>query len=396
MGASLALHGGTPVRRTLLPYGRQSLEDSDVAAVVAALRSEWWTTGPRVEEFEREFAGCVGARHAVAVSSGTAALHVALAASGLGQDDEVITTPLTFCATSNSVLFCGARPVFADVEPERLTLDAAAVARHIGPRTRALIGVDFAGHPCDATELMQLAREHDLIFVQDAAHSLGAEVGARRVGATAHVTTFSFHPVKHVACGEGGMLATDDEGLATRARRLRSHGMSSDARARRDGARWAYDMLELGFNYRLSDIACALGRSQLARLDQNLARRRAVAAMYRAALSDLPEVCCLGEREHCRSAWHLFPVLLDVDALRADRDELLAALRAEGIGVNVHYAPVTSLTYYRELGYRPENTPRAFDAARRLLSLPMFHALGDDDVRDVVDALHKVVHHYRR
>lgn len=392
---SLALHGGPPVRRQLLPYGRQSIEERDVEAVVEVLRSDWLTTGPKVAEFEQAFVERVGARHAVATSSGTAALHTAVAAAGLGPGDEAITSPLTFCATANCVLYQGARPVFADVEEERLSLDAAEVRRHIGPRTRALLPVDYAGHPCDVEPLLALARERGLIVIQDAAHSLGARVGERPVGSLAHLTTFSFHPVKHLTCGEGGMVTTDDGELAARMRRFRNHGLSSEARERQASSRWAYDLPELGFNYRLSDIACALGLSQLPRLEANLERRRAIAGRYAAAFEDLPEIRITTEPAGCRSAWHLYPVRFDFEALTAGRDELLAALRAEGIGVNVHYPPVTALAHYRELGYRPEDCPRALAASRALVSLPMFHGMSERDADDVIEALHKVVRHYR-
>lgn len=392
---TLALHGGRPVRQRLLPYGRQSLEDADIAAVVDVLRSDWLTSGPQIGYFERAFAERVGAPHAVAFSSGTAALHGAMVAAGIGPGDEVLTTPLTFCATANSVRYVGADPVFVDVEERTLQVDPTAVAARIGPRTRALLPVDYAGHPADLEALQALAKQAGLLLIEDAAHALGAELGPRRIGSIADLTTFSFHPVKHIACGEGGMVTTADDELARRLRRFRNHGLDSEARDRRDGARWAYDQVELGFNYRLTDLAAALGTSQLTRLDDNLAQRRAIAARYHATLAQHPELQLLPERPGCTSAYHLFPVRFDTTALAVSRDELLAVFRAEGIGVNVHYVPVPSLSYYRALGHRPEDCPRALDATNRLLSLPMFHGMTEGDVEDVLTAVDKVLAHYR-
>jgi perosamine synthetase len=392
---ALALHGGTPVRRQLLPYGRQTLDERDVAVVVDVLRGDWLTGGPAVGAFEAALAARVGAPHAVAFSSGTAALHAAVAAAGIGPGDEVLTTPLTFCATANAVLYAGATPVFADVEATTLLLDPDAVRAAIGPRTRALLPVDYAGHPADLDALRALARDRGLCLIEDAAHALGARIGERHVGSIADLTVFSFHPVKHIACGEGGMVTTADAALAARLRRFRNHGLDSDARDRRAGSRWAYDMVELGFNYRLTDLAAALGHSQLARLDANLARRAELVRRYHEVLGPVRELTLLPERAGCTSAHHLLPVQFDTAALGVDRDELLAALRAEGIGVNVHYRPVPSLAYYRARGHRPERCPRALAATDRLLSLPLFHGMGDADFADVITAVTKVLDHYR-
>ncbi len=390
----LALHGGTPVRQKMLPYGRHVLDASDIEAVTRVLRSDWLTGGPEVAAFEAELAEYVGAVHAVAFSSGTAALHGAYVAAGLGPGDEAITSPITFCATANALLHAGAVPVFADVDARTLSLDPAAVARRITPRTRALIPVDYAGHPAQLDALRDLARAHGLALIEDAAHALGARVGQRKVGSLADLTVFSFHAVKHVACGEGGMVTTDDDAMAVRLRRFRNHGLSSEARDRKDGARWAYDLLEAGCNYRLTDIAAALGRSQLARLPANLARRRGIAARYAEAFAGCAAITTLPAPAAATSAWHIYPVRFDLDALGADRDALIAALRAEGIGVNVHYVPVSGLTLYRERGYRVEDTPRAVAESARLVTLPLFHGMTDADADDVIAAVHKVVGWY--
>lgn len=384
----LALFGGTPVRREPLPYGRQSISDEDVALVVDTLRSDWLTGGPRVDGFERAFAEFVGAEHAVAVSSGTAALHAAVFAAGIGAGDEAISTPLTFSATTNVLLHAGATPVFSDVEGERLGLDPSLLESRINERTKALMPVDYAGHPADLEAIGAIAKAHGLLVIEDAAHSLGARVGERPVGSIADLTTFSFHPVKHLACGEGGMVTTADPELAERMRRFRNHGMTSAARSR---SGWSYDLVELGLNYRLTDIAAALGTSQIARLEANVARRREIAAAYDDAFAAQPELVRLVEHPDRPSSWHLYPLRLQ---LPGDQDEWIAALRAEGIGANVHYRAVNGLTLYTERGYDPAETPVAQAATHQLVSLPMFHAMTDQDVADSVAAVRKLVDHY--
>jgi perosamine synthetase len=378
-----------PVREALLPYGRQSLTEADIAAVVEVLRSDWLTTGPKVGEFEGAFAERVGAAHAVAFSSGTAALHGAAFAAGLGPGDEAITTPLTFCATANAVLYQGATPLFADVSVDTLTLDPDAVAATIGPRTRAVLPVDYAGHPAEIERFMALADRHGFTVIEDASHALGARLNGRPVGALAHLTTFSFHPVKHLTTLEGGMVTTDDAALATRLRSFRNHGIDSDARARQARHDWRYEMTALGYNYRLSDVACALGLSQLPRLGANVARRRDIAARYTRAFADYRGVTTPTERDGCESSWHLYPVRFDAELF--NRDEVFRALRAEGIGVNVHYIPVHLHPYYRQrFGFGEGHAPVAERAFAGLISLPMFHGMSDQDVADVIQAVKKV------
>ncbi len=281
-----ALPCATPGRDKLLPYGRQSLDDEDIRAVVEVLKSDWLTTGPKIGEFEEAFAEWVDARCAVSFSSGTAALHGASFAAGLGAGDEAITTPLTFCATANCVLYQGATPVFADVCPDTLNLDPQAVARKLSSRTKAIIAVDYAGHPADLQELRALANASGALLIEDACHALGAEYQGKRVGGIADMTVFSFHPVKHLTTGEGGMVTTNDASLAETLRRFRNHGISSETRQRQEAGQWFYEMVLLGFNYRLTDIACALGLSQMKRLDENLSRRRQIAAAYTEAFRE--------------------------------------------------------------------------------------------------------------
>ena len=388
---TLAIHGGTPVRGTLLPYGRQSLDDEDIQSVVEVLKSDWLTTGPKVGEFEERFAEWVGAKHAVSFSSGTAALHAAAFAAGLQSGDEAVTTPMTFCATANCVLYQGATPVFADVSADTLNLDPQEAAKKISARTKAIIAVDYAGHPADLTALRELAAKHGLVLIEDACHALGAEYLGQRVGGIADMTVFSFHPVKHLATGEGGMVTTNDAKLAETLRRFRNHGISSEARQRQESGQWFYEMVLLGFNYRLTDIACALGISQLEKLEANLARRRAIAARYTRAFCDLPGIMVPAVRDGANPAWHLYPIRPKLEALSAGRTEIFRALRAENLGVNVHYIPVHQHPYYRErFGYKGGEYPVAEDAYERLISLPMFHAMTDQDAEDVVAAVGKV------
>ncbi len=401
---TLAIHGGTPVREKLLPYGRQSLDDADIRAVVDVLKSDWLTTGPKIGEFEERFAAWVGARHAVSFSSGTAALHGAAFASGLGPGDEAITTPLTFCATANCILYQGATPVFADVSADTLNLDPADVSRKIvarassraSSRVKAIIAVDYAGHPAALDELEQVAKtqDHRALLIEDASHALGAEYHGKRVGGIADMTVFSFHPVKHLTTGEGGMVATNDARLAETLRRFRNHGISSEARQRQESGQWFYEMVLLGFNYRLTDIACALGLSQLEKLDANLARRREIAVQYAAAFRDLPAIVIPTVRAGVNPAWHLYPVRLNLEMLAAGRGEIFRALRAENIGVNVHYIPVHQHPYYRERFPSEESYPGAENAYERLISLPMFHSMTAQDVEDVIHAVGKVLAHY--
>ncbi len=401
----LAVHGGTPVRAKLLPYGRQSVDDSDIRAVVEVLKSDWLTTGPKVGEFEERFAARVGALHAVSFSSGTAALHGAAFAAGLGHGDEAITTPMTFCATANCILYQGATPVFADVSVDTLNLDPEAVAGKLSRRNpsarksgrvKAIIAVDYAGHPAALDELGRLAQTQPrrTFLIEDACHALGSEYHGKRVGSIADMTVFSFHPVKHLTTGEGGMVATNDAWLAETLRRFRNHGISSESRERRESGEWFYEMVLLGFNYRLSDIACALGLSQLKRLDSNLARRREIAAQYQAGLGKWPAIMTQRVRQGIDPAWHLYPIRLRMEMLAVDRAEIVRALRAENIGVSVHYIPVHRHPYYRERFKATETYPVAEDAYERLISLPIFHSMTDQEVQDVISALHKVLSHF--
>jgi UDP-4-amino-4,6-dideoxy-N-acetyl-beta-L-altrosamine transaminase len=394
--SDLALHGGRPVRARSLPYGRQALTEDDVQAVLGVLRSDWLTTGPQVEVFERALARAVDAPHVVAVTSGTAALHAAMFAAGIGPDDEVVVPAITFAASANAVLYQRGRPVFADVREDTLNVDPADVAAKISPRTRAIVAVDFAGQPADLDELGALARERGVLLIEDAAHALGAEYRGRRVGALADLTTFSFHPVKHVTTGEGGATATTEAALAARLQRFRNHGLETSPAERHARGDVYSPMVDLGYNYRLTDVQCALGASQLSRLDAIVKRRAEIAHHYRAELADAPGLTLPTVAPDVRHAWHLFTVLLDLPRLTADRRTILAALRAENIGATVHYVPVYWHPYYEARGYRRGGCARAEWAFERLLTLPLFPAMTDADAEDVVLALRKVLGYYAR
>ena len=396
-GGRAAIESATPVRRTMLPYGRQWIEEDDIAAVVEVLRSDWLTTGPRVAEFERAFADFVGAREAVAVSNGTAALHAAMYAIGIGPGDEVIVPAMTFAASANCVVYQDGTPVFADVDPETLLLDPAQVMAKITSRTRAIVAVDYAGQPCYYDSLRAIADSHGLALVADACHAMGGSYRGRPVGSLADLNTFSFHPVKHLTTGEGGMITANDARLAQRMRVFRNHGITTDHRQRAEQGGFFYEMVDLGYNYRLTDFQCALGLSQLGKLPELVRRRQAIAAHYDAAFADMPAVKPLTVRPDVSHAYHLYMVQFDLDQLAADRAEIFAALRAEGIGVNVHYIPVHLHPYYRRrFGTGPDLCPVAESAYERLITLPMFAQMSLADADDVIAAVDKVVSHYRR
>jgi UDP-4-amino-4,6-dideoxy-N-acetyl-beta-L-altrosamine transaminase len=392
---TLALHGGRPVRERMLPYGRPEVGEADIQAVVDVLRGDWLTNGPTVPRFEEAFAEVVGAKCAVAFSSGTAALHGAVFAAGIESGDEVITSPLTFLASANCILYCGATPVFADIHPDTLNLDPKSVEAKASSRTTAILPVHFAGLPCDMEAIHAIARSRNLVVIEDAAHALGATIEGRPIGGLSDLTTFSFHPVKHITTGEGGMVATNDAELALRLRRFRNHGIEREVRERQ--VTWRQDMVSYGFNYRLTDLQSALGLSQLRRLDNRLERREEIAGQYQEALAPLPEVRVAPTRTGTRHAWHLYPLRLNRERLREDRERIFQALRAENIGVSVHYLPVHLHPYYRErLGTKPGQCPAAEAAFERLITLPLFPGMSDGDVADVIAAVEKVIRWARK
>ena len=376
----------------MIPYGRQWVDEEDIQAVADILRSDWLTTGPTVEAFERSVAEFVGAQYAVAVANGTAALHAIMAAIGIGPGDEVIVPPMTFVGTANAVVFQGGTPVFADVDPDTLLINPTEIEAKITPRTKAVVAVDYAGQPCDYMALRALADRHGLILIADACHALGAEYQGRKVGTLADLSAFSFHPVKHITTGEGGMVVTDNADFAARARRFRNHGIATDHRQRAERGTWYYEMIELGYNYRLTDLQCALGMSQLRRLPEWIARRRAIAGHYDEAFSRLPLVKPLGTSPAVSHAYHLYVVRLDLERLSAAREQIFVALRQKGVGVNVHYIPVHLHPFYQtRFGTRLGSYPVAEAAYQQIVTLPIFPRMSDTDVEYVVKTVHEVV-----
>lgn len=373
-----------------VPYGRQLIEDDDVEAVAQALRSDYLTTGPMVERFEASLAAAAGVRHAVAVNSGTAALHAAYSAIGLGPGDEIVTSPLTFAATGNAALYCGARPVFADIDADTGCLDPAAAEAAITPRTKAVVPIDYAGLPAQYDELGEVAARHGVPLVADAAHSLGASYRGRPVGSLATASAFSFHPVKTITTGEGGAVTTDVEAIAVAARRFRTHGIErASGRLRHpDRPAWYQEMQTLGFNYRLTDIQSALGVSQLAKLPRFLARRTELARRYTEAFGDLGSIRLPVTPSDRISAWHLYVIRANDPARR---DPLFEALRARGVGVQVHYLPVYLHPYYQDLGYKAGVCPVAEAFAASCLSLPLFPGMSGDDQSFVIEAVRQTV-----
>lgn len=372
--------------RRIIPYSRQSVSDEDVRAVTEVLKSDWLTTGPKVEEFEKALCEYAGVSEGVAVSSGTAALHAAVYAAGIGKGDEVILPPMTFAATANAVLYQGGHPVFVDVNPETLLIDVAKAEESINDRTKAIISVDYAGQPCDYDALAKLAAERGLLFISDACHALGAEYKGERVGRQADITVLSFHPVKHMTTGEGGMVLTNHSDLATKSRLFRNHGIDRTCKERDSKETWYYDMIDLGYNYRLSDIQCALGISQLKRLPEGLRRRREVADTYSDAFSGIELVEPLGVVSYGIHAYHLYVVR--VNPRMTTRARFFASMRSQGVGVNVHYVPVHLHSYYRQhLGTGKGMCPVAEDAYEHIVSLPMYSTLKDEDVEWVIEAV---------
>jgi len=374
-----------------IPYGRQWVDEDDIRAVVEVLRSDWLTTGPQVEKFELAMAELAGAKHAVAVSNGTAAVHAAAFAAEIGSGDEVIVPAMTFAASANCVVYQGGVPVFADVDRSTLLLDPAAVEALITPRTRAVIAVDYAGQPCDYDALRAVAERHGLRLIADAAHALGGSDRGRAVGTLADLSTFSFHPVKHITTGEGGAITTDDAELARRMRMFRNHGITTDHRQREQQGSWFYEMVALGYNYRLTDVQCALGLSQLRKLPEWLLRRREIARRYDEAFATSATVEPLGVRLDVAHAYHLYVVRLRLERIGADRATIFSRLRSEGIGVNVHYIPVHLHPYYKEqFGTRPGLCPVAEEAYEQIISLPMFPAMSDSDLERVIETVRRV------
>lgn len=395
---TLAIHGGTPVRTTAIGYGRQYIDEEDVAAVVEALKSPAITCGPRIEQLEKVLCEVTGAKYAVAVSNGTAALHVAALAAGIGEGDEVIVSPITFAASANCVLYCGGKPVFADINPETYNIDPASIRKLITPKTKAIVAVDFTGQAVELDEIRAICKENNLLLIEDAAHAIGTKYNGRPVGSVADMTAFSFHPVKTVTSGEGGAVTTNDEALYRKLVLYRAHGITRDREqmGNPSDAGWYYEQVELGYNYRMTDIQAALLMSQLKKLPAFSARRKAIVARYDAAFAEMPEILVQKEISESDTTRHLYLLRLNMALLNCDRREFFDALTAENICPQVHYIPVYWHPYYEKLGYEKGLCPNAEKLYQEIMSIPLYYSLTDEDVEDVIHAVKKLVDYFRK
>jgi len=372
----------------LIPYGRQFIDEEDIEAVVSVLKSDWLTTGPKVEEFEAAIAEYVGAKYAVAVNSGTAALHSAMFALDVKSPDEVIVPPLSFAATANSVVYQGGTPVFVDVQSDTLLIDPKKIEEKITQKTKAIITVDYAGQPCDYDEINRIAEKHNLKVVSDSCHALGAEYKDKKVGSFSDLTVFSFHPVKHITTGEGGMIVTNSQEYADRLKMFRNHGIDSDFKQRERIGSWFYEMKTLGYNYRLTDLQCALGISQLNKLESFLSKRREIAKIYDKAFFNTRYVAPISNRANTLNAYHLYVVKFEFDQLGMERKTLFRKLREKGIGVNVHYIPIHLHPFYKNK-YNINNglCPNCERAYKQILSLPIHPLLHKNDLTYIIDTV---------
>ena len=393
----LAINGGTPVRDTYLAYGKQKIDEDDINSVVKVLKGDYLTTGPIVSEFENSVAKYVGTKYAVAVSNGTAALHMACYAAGISEGDEVLVPAITFAASSNCVLYCGGKPVFIDIDPKSYNIDINKIKEKITNKTKAIIPVDFAGQSVDMDSILKIAEEYNLIVIEDAAHALGSEYKNEKVGSKAHMTEFSFHPVKPITTGEGGVVVTNSKELYEKMILFRSHGITrnSELMIENQGP-WYYEQIDLGYNYRLTDIQSALGLSQIKKLDDFILKRREIVNKYNEAFKELKEIGTPFENEYSKSGYHIYVLLLNLDKLKCGRKEIFEALQAENIGVNVHYLPVYLHPYYKKLGYKKGECPVAEDIYNRMITIPLFPSMSDKDVKDVIEAVKKVLNYYRK
>ena len=391
-----AIAGGTPVRDKKLYYGHQYIDDKDINAVVEVLKSDYLTCGPKIEEVEKKLCKITDAKHACLISNGTAALHVALQAIGVGEGDEIITTPLTFAASANCGLYCGAKVVFADVNEETYNIDPASVKEKITDKTKAVVAVDFTGQAVELDELLSICHEKGIKLVEDGAHSIGTKYKGRKVGSIADVTTFSFHPVKTVTCGEGGAIMTNDDEIAKRLYLYRSHGITreTDLMVREPDGPWYYEQIGLGMNYRMTDMQAALLGSQLDKLEIFSNRRSQIVKTYDQAFSKVDGLIVQKEIAESDTTRHLYILRLDLNKLKCTRREFFDAMNAENICCNVHYIPVYRHPYYEQLGYKKGLCPVAEKIYEGIMSLPLYYSLTDEDVNDVIEAVKKLVDYY--
>lgn len=395
----LAINGGTPVRKKKIYYGRQWIDDADIRAVEDVLRSDFITSGPKVSELESKLCEYTGAKYAVVVSNGTAALHCACLAAGISEGDEVITTPLTFAASANCILYCGATPVFADVDSETYNIDPVEIEKKITKNTKAIIAVDFTGQAVQLNEIRAICEKYNLVLIEDAAHSIGTNYAGRKIGSIADMTTFSFHPVKTITAGEGGAILTNDEALYNRLVLFHTHGITHNEEMMEEAPHegiWYYEQISLGYNYRMTDFQAALLISQLKKLDDFKARRQEIVSIYNEAFREMPEIIVQHEIEESDTCRHLYVIRLDLNTLTCTRRQFFDAMSAENVQPQVHYVPVYWFPYYRHLGYKKGLCPNAETVYEGMMSVPIYPKMTDKDADDVIEAVKKVVRYYRR
>ncbi len=393
-----AILGGHPVRTKPLPYAKQLVDEADCQAVVKVLKSDFLTTGPKVREFEMAISDYVKAEYAVAFSSGTAALHGACYAAGIRKGDEVITTPMTFAASSNCILYLGGTPVFADIDGDTFNVDANEVAKKITKKTKAIIPVDFTGQAVDIDAIKELVRATDIVVIEDSAHALGTKYKGAPLGGLADMTEFSFHPAKTITTGEGGIITTNRRYYYDKLINFKSHCITRDLSQLEDkeNGKWYYEQLDLGFNYRMTDFQAALGISQLKKIDRFISRRKEIVARYNEAFEDLDGVILQKNADFSDTSNHLYVLKLDLPRMRIGRREIFDAFMAERIGVFVHYIPVYWHPYYRKLGYKKGLCPKAEELYNCMLTVPLFPAMSDEDVEDVIEGFSKIIGYYRK
>lgn len=393
-----AIEGGKPAREQKIFYGHQYIDEDDIQAVVEVLRSDYLTCGPKIKELEEKLCSLTGAKYAVVCSNGTAALHIAALSAGVGEGDEVITTPITFAASANCALYCGARPVFVDIDPETYNIDPKKVEAAITPRTKAVVAVDYTGQSADLAPLLQICKEHHLTLIEDGAHVIGTKYKGQMNGSIADMTMFSFHPVKTVTGGEGGVILTNDEGYYKKLLLYRSHGITRDEEQMQhepDGA-WYYEQVDLGYNYRMTDMQAALIISQLDKLPMFAARRKEIVARYNEAFAGMPALSIQREIPESDTTRHLYILRIVPEKLRIDRRQFFDALAAENVCCNVHYIPVYYFPYYEKLGYCRGLCPNAEKLYEEMITLPLYYAMSDGDVESVIEAVTKIVTFYRK
>lgn len=394
----LAIFGGKPVLEQKVGYGHQYIDDNDIQAVVDVLKSEYLTCGPKIEEAEKKLCEITGAKHAVLIANGTAALHATMFAAGIGPGDEVITTPITFAASANCALYCGARPVFADINPDTYNIDPDQIEKCITDKTKAVVAVDYTGQAVEIDRIQEICKKHHLFFIEDAAHSLGTKYNGKAVGSIADMTEFSFHPVKTCTAGEGGAITTNDDELYKKLLLFRTHGITRNPAwmDKESEGGWYYQQVDLGYNYRMTDLQAALLSSQLDKLDMFAARRKKLVKKYNEAFSMMPEITVQKEIPESDTVRHLYIIQLNLELLSCLRREVFDALQAEGVGVNVHYIPTYSFPYYQKLGYKMGTCPNAEKLYQRIISIPLYYGLTDDQQDKVIEAIQKVINYYRK